>query len=141
MLPRVLDDIVARDGWPHPQSIDRASEARLWILLLHCDRGQRTRRRLLALARPTIADAGADPYAYALAVDRTEALHASRQVYGTMLVAPGGAFEVPLIDPREVDARRDAVGLPPLQRDLDSGITSDSIAARLASQSFDETST
>ncbi len=77
-------------------------------------------RRCLALLRDAAAAGEAHPSQVAFLVDRVSLVERKLQVYGTTICRQeDGSFGPPLLeDPDQVDARRRAVGLPPLEEDI-----------------------
>jgi hypothetical protein len=76
--------------------------------------------RCLTLIRDAVAAGEAEPWQVAFLVDRLSLVERNVQVYGTTICRqPNGRFAPPLLeDPDQVDARRRAVGLPPLEEDI-----------------------
>ena len=84
----------------------------MWVLA-----GQDTSLARAALHR--MMEAGPEespPAAVAILEDRLRIASGRKQIYGTQLVksADGKLEPAPLEDPKHVDLRRDAAGLPPL---------------------------
>jgi hypothetical protein len=77
-------------------------------------------RRCLRLLRDAAAAVEAEPWQVAFLVDRVSLVERNVQVYGTTICRQeNGSFAPPLLeDPDHVDARRRAVGLPPLEQDI-----------------------
>ncbi len=77
-------------------------------------------RRCLTLMRDAAAAGEAEPWQVAFLVDRVSLVERNVQVYGTTICRRAdGSFGPPLLeDPDRVDARRRAVGLPPLEEDI-----------------------
>lgn len=101
-----LRELVARDGWPaHPAAAEAA-----WRILQHAIGEPETMRALAPLVT--------DPRHRAMLDDRIRVFEGRPQRYGTQLDWDDtGTAMVPMVgveDPDGVDARRAAVGLPPL---------------------------
>ncbi|BDH07140.1 DUF6624 domain-containing protein [Streptomyces seoulensis] len=113
---RWLRDIVCRSGWPTSKAVgEEASTAAVTVLL-----GARS-QHLLALCQPLIAEAVAKESTPAIhlayVVDLLAVLRKQRQTYGTQ-VEPRSLEPFPIHDATSIDARRAAVGLPPLATTL-----------------------
>ena len=79
-------------------------------------------RRLLPEVEEDVRAGRLDPQDYALLVDRTRQHSGHRQLYGTQLTLVPGTREArldPIEDSASVDERREALGLPPLERYLE----------------------
>jgi hypothetical protein len=102
--------------WPTRSVVGPAGVRAVWIIA----------KSDTALARTVLhrmMEAGPDespPAAVATMEDRLRIMSGRKQLYGTQLVrGNGGALEpAPIEDPRHVDMRRDAAGLPPLAQAL-----------------------
>jgi 23S rRNA (guanosine2251-2'-O)-methyltransferase len=123
---RRLDEIVAA-GWPGLRSVGAVAADAAWLLAEHADRANETRLRWLGALADAVGSGDADPRHLATLVDRVAAVAGQAQTYGTivMLAADGEVeFPLPVDDLASLDARREAIGLPPLSADaafLDEG--------------------
>jgi hypothetical protein len=90
------------------------------MLALHTMPDPQVLRRCLRLLRDAVAAGEAEPWQVAFLVDRVSVVERNVQVYGTTICRQAdGSFGPPLLeDPEQVDARRRAVGLPPLEQDV-----------------------
>jgi YVTN family beta-propeller protein len=77
-------------------------------------------RRCLRLLRAAAAAGEAEPWQVAFLVDRVSLVERNVQVVETTICRQaGGSFGPPLLEnPEQVDARRRAAGLPPLEQDI-----------------------
>jgi len=98
--------------WPTKSVVGAEGVWAVWVLA-----GQDTSLARAALHR--MMEAGPEespPAAVAILEDRLRIASGRKQIYGTQLVksADGKLEPAPLEDPKHVDLRRDAAGLPPL---------------------------
>ena len=98
--------------WPTKSVVGAEGVRAVWVLA-----GQDTSLARAALHR--MMEAGPEespPAAVAILEDRLRIASGRKQIYGTQLVksADGKLEPAPLEDPKHVDLRRDAAGLPPL---------------------------
>lgn len=112
-LPR-LKQIVAETGWPKVSRVGTDGAHNMWLLVQHMDVDIAFQKQCLALMEP-LADKGEallDDFAYL--TDRVRVAEKRYQVYGTQWFRNAkGEFEPRAIeDEKEVDARRQKVGLP-----------------------------
>jgi len=116
-----LREIVAELGkWPGRSVVGDDGAAAAWRILQHAIGEPDTMRSLLPLVEAAAAAGEADPAHVAMLVDRVCVLEGRAQRYGTQYDwdPDGGDFMVPMVGidaPDGVDARRAAVGLPPLE--------------------------
>jgi 23S rRNA (guanosine2251-2'-O)-methyltransferase len=115
-----LDEIVGGEGWPGVRSVGVEAADAAWLLVEHADRANEARLRWLTPLTDAVATGDADPRQLATLVDRVAAVAGRPQTYGTIvMVAADGEIEFPLPvdDLGALDARREAIGLPPLGDD------------------------
>ncbi len=119
-LRRRLVQILDTHGWPGKSLVDEDARRRAWTLALHTMPDPYVLRRCLALMRDAAAAGEAEPWQVAFLVDRVSLVERNVQVYGTTICRQeDGSFAPPLLEaPDHVDARRRAVGLPPLEHDI-----------------------
>ncbi|HET8776460.1 MAG TPA: TrmH family RNA methyltransferase [Candidatus Limnocylindria bacterium] len=116
---RRLDEIIG-DGWPGLRTVGADGADTAWLLAERADTANEARLGWLAPLSDAVASGDADPRHLATLVDRSAAVAGRPQVYGTivMLASDGELeFPVPVDDIGSLDARRDAIGLPPLSVD------------------------
>lgn len=114
-----LDAIVA-GGWPGLRAAGADGADTAWLLAERADHANDARLGWLTRLADAVSSGDADPRHLATLVDRTAAVAGRRQTYGTIaMLAPDGEveFPVPVDDIGSLDARRDAIGLPPLSVD------------------------
>ena len=103
-------------AWPTKSVVGAEGVWAVWVLA-----AQDTLLARAALHR--MMEAGPEespPAAVAMLEDRLRVASGRKQIYGTQLVkaADGKLEPAPLEDPKHVDLRRDAAGLPPLAQSL-----------------------
>jgi KDO2-lipid IV(A) lauroyltransferase len=115
-----LAELVDAHGWPgRSRAGDDGAEA-AWLIVQHAVGDPALQRRCLSLLEAAAASGEVPPLQPAMLDDRIRFFEGRPQLYGTTLdwdeqgrLTPG-----PLEAPAEVDARRAALGLPPLEVDL-----------------------
>ena len=119
-LRRRLVEILDTYGWPGKGLVGEDGAAAAWTLALHTMPNPDVLRRCLRLLRDAAAAGEAELWQVAFLVDRVSLVERNVQVYGTTICRQeDGSFAPPLLeDPDHVDARRRAVGLPPLEQDI-----------------------
>lgn len=110
-----LKEIIDEYGWPTPEMVGKDGATAAWLIAQHSDLDVAFQERALALMKDAATRGDADPTEVAYLVDRVAINKGQRQTYGTQAgCADGGAAPKPLVDPENVDVRRAAVGLEPL---------------------------
>jgi hypothetical protein len=119
-LRRRLVQILDAHGWPGKSLVGQDGAEAAWTLALHAMPDPEVLRRCLTLLRDAAAAGEAEPWQVAFLVDRVSLVERNVQVYGTTICRQDdGSFGPPLLeDPDQVDERRRAVGLPPLQEEI-----------------------
>jgi hypothetical protein len=119
-LTRRLVEILDTHRWSGKSLVGEDGAEAAWTLALHTMPDPDVLRRCLTLMRAAAAAGEAEPSQVAFLVDRLSLVERNVQVYGTTICRQrDGSFGPPLLDdPDQVDARRRAVGLPPLEHDL-----------------------
>ena len=116
-LRRRLVEILDTYGWPGKSLVGQDGAEAAWMLALHTMPDPQVLRRCLTLMQAAAAAGEAESSQVAWLVDRVSLVERNVQVYGTTICRQeDGSFGPPLLeDPDQVDARRRAVGLPPLE--------------------------
>ena len=109
-----LKEIVARHGWPGVSMVGEDGSQAAFLVLQHAD--QATQEQYLPMVREAAARRELAPSLLATLEDRVRMRRGEKQIYGTQLKGSAdGRLELwPIEDEARVDARRAAVGLPPL---------------------------
>jgi hypothetical protein len=105
-----------------PEHDPNSDQVQPQLLELHTMPDPEVLRRCLRLLEDAAEAGEAEPWQVAFLVDRLSLVERNVQVYGTTICRQAdGSFGPPLLeDPDRVDARRRAVGLPPLEQDIRS---------------------
>ncbi|MBR7720151.1 hypothetical protein KCG47_06830 [Microvirga sp. SRT04] len=120
----VLEKIVRQFGFPGFREVGKTSSYNFWLLVQHADAHVDFQRKVLKLMRREVERHNADPVNYAYLVDRLAINTGQLEEYGTQVKYTGNvgddyskvvAIPVSLRDPKNVDKRRAAIGMGPLQ--------------------------
>jgi len=119
-LRRRLVEILDTYGWPGKSLAGEDGAEAAWMLALHTMPDPEVLRRCLTLMRAAAEAVEAESWQVAFLVDRVSLVERNVQVYGTTICRQeDGSFGPPVVeDPGQVDERRRAVGLPPLDEDI-----------------------
>jgi hypothetical protein len=112
---RRLEEIIARHGWPGRSLVGQDGSVAAFLVLQHAD--EATQERHLPLVRAAAQAGELLPSMAAMLEDRVRMRRGEKQLYGTQLRTEAGSSQPtlwPVEDEANVDARRAAVGLPPL---------------------------
>jgi hypothetical protein len=113
---RALEAIIAAHGWPGLELAGRDGSIAAWTIALHAIGLPAFQRRCLALLTQAVEQGDAPPAFAAMLEDRIRFNERRPQRYGTIFDWDEAGRMMPwlLEDPDHVEARRAAVGLPPL---------------------------
>jgi hypothetical protein len=113
---RWLAETVARVGWPGHSMVGVDGADAAFVLVQHADADTAFQARVLPLLERAYHAREATGPQLALLTDRVATARGRPQLYGTQvdLVASRAVLK-PILDSAGVDARRAAVGLPPLR--------------------------
>lgn len=110
-----LRELIAVHGWPGPALVGAEAASAAWRIVQHAIGEPAFLRAML----PVLTAAGADPAEVARLDDRIRVFEGRPQRYGTQYDwDDAGTALVPSVgveEPDAVDARRAAVGLPPIE--------------------------
>ncbi|MCA8830321.1 DUF6624 domain-containing protein [Hymenobacter pini] len=119
----VLEKIVRQVGYPGFRQVGEKSSSNFWLLVQHADAHPEFQRQVLKLMLPEVKRKNASGVNYAYLIDRVAVGAGQPQEYGTQLEYKGPgigkAVSRLLRDPKNVDKRRAALGMEPLQQYLD----------------------
>ena len=114
-----LKQIVKEHGWPTSALVGREASTAAFLIVQHATHDPPFMKRCLALMEPHLESGTVRKQDYALLWDRTALLSGKKQRYGSQVEPRGGKWVVkPCEDPRNLDARRKAMGLPPMSEYL-----------------------
>lgn len=115
-----LKSVVASQGWPARSKVGDEAAHAAWLLVQHADRDPAFQIKALQLMEALVPLEEVDPRDYAFLYDRVFGELKGAQRYGTQMVCSSGRF-VPqeIEDPARLARRRERVGLPPLEEQLD----------------------
>lgn len=110
-----LEDMVARHGWPDKATVGDDGANAAFLLVQHADRDTAFQARVLPSLEAAHRRGQAEGQHVALLTDRLARARGQPQVYGTQAQLRDGRMAVdPIRDSSGVDARRAAMGMPPL---------------------------
>ena len=124
----LLEKIVKQYGYPGFKQVGKKSAYNFWLMVQHADAHPNFQRQVLRLMLPEVKRKNAAPADYAYLTDRIATNSGQLEEYGTQLKFTGAvgkdfskviAVPVSLRDPKNVDKRRAAIGMEPLQKYLD----------------------
>ncbi|MGQ0607318.1 MAG: TrmH family RNA methyltransferase [Chloroflexota bacterium] len=104
-------------AWPGLRRVGADGTDSAWMLAQHADRANEMRRGWLPSLAAAVESGDADPRHLAALTDRIAAVAGEHQAYGTILIlADDGEpeFPLPVADAARLEARRAAIGLPPV---------------------------
>ena len=115
----ILEKIVKQYGYPGFRQVGEKSSNNFWLLVQHADAQLDFQRRVLSLMLPEVKRKNASPINYAYLTDRIAINTGQPEEYGTQVKyeGPGVGKVVPvsLRDPKNVNKRRAAIGMEPLE--------------------------
>ena len=111
-----LKEIVSASGWPAVSAVGADGAEAAWLLAQHADLDPAFQEECLALMEPLVSRGEASKSNFAYLTDRVLRARGKPQRFGTQFdQRPDGSFEPqPVEDPANLDARRAAMGLPPM---------------------------
>lgn len=122
-----VTEILDERGWLGADIIGGQGNLTLFLVIQHAD--LETQLKYLPMMREAVQKGAANAANLALLEDRTNLRQGKHQIYGSQISQfrdREGYYIMPLLDPDNVDQRRAAVGLPPLQNYVSGwGITWD----------------
>lgn len=119
----LLEKMVRQIGYPGFRQVGEKSSNNFWLLVQHADAHPAFQRQVLELMLAEVKRRNASAVNYAYLTDRVAVNAGQPEEYGTQVEykGPGLGKAVPksLRDPRNVDKRRAALSMEPLQQYLD----------------------
>jgi len=122
---RRLRRIIEAIGWPGADLVGPDGAEASWLILQHAISEPDLLRRVLPLLKTAAREGKADPAHAAMLEDRIRFFEGRPQRYGTQLDwdADGSLSPGEVEDPQRVAERRAAVGLPPLEEQIEDART------------------
>ena len=114
---RRMRAIVSEIGWPTTSKVGAQAEHMAWLLVQHAEL-EFQKECFALMAREPAEEVCPQHLAYL--EDRIRVREGLPQRYGTQLQKGDGGWEpLPTMDPEDLDARREAIGLEPIAEYLD----------------------
>lgn len=114
---RWLDELVARCGWPRTPNVEKPVLEVAWFVLQHADQEPIAYRlKYLPYLQQSVARGDLPAKRLAMYEDRLLLQQGKPQRYGSQATSADGGVSLltPVEDPEHLDARRKAMGLPPI---------------------------
>lgn len=112
----VVEQVLEKHGWLSLEEIGQTANSTLFFVIQHAD--QQTQEKYLPMMRQAVEDGKANATSLALLEDRVALGRGESQIYGSQLAKDAETGEMyvrPLRDPANVNERRAAVGLGPIE--------------------------
>jgi hypothetical protein len=112
----VLDSILKVHGWPSILEVGLKGNSAVWLIIQHSSIEKQ--KEYLPLMRAAVLEGKASPSEFAMLEDRVAVQEGRKQIYGSQVgrdETTGQFYFLPIEDEANVNARRDAVGLEPLE--------------------------
>lgn len=111
-----VKEILDNKGWLGPKIIGQQGNSTLFLVIQHSD--LETQENYLPMMKEAVKNGNADPSSLALLEDRVALGKGKKQIYGSQIGrndVTGKYYVLPLIDPDNVNKRREEVGLGSIQ--------------------------
>jgi hypothetical protein len=113
-----LKEVVTKHGWPSKSLVGGQGAKDAWLLVQQADTDRDFQQKCLDQMK-TLSKDEVDPRDTAYLTDRVLVGTGKRQLYGTQVIIKDGKFVPnPIEDLDQVDERRKAIGMEPLQEYL-----------------------
>jgi len=110
-----LKAIIDAQGWPQPDQVGTDGVGAAFLIVQHATHDLAFQERSLEWLRAAYEDSAATGQQVALLTDRVRVQQGEPQLYGTQaLIQDGTIVFRPIADSAHVDARREALGMMPL---------------------------
>ena len=113
-----LKSIFDKYGFPGYDLVGEKGSNNFWLMVQHCDKDPGFQQEVLKAMRAELAKHNADPKNFAYLADRAAVNKGRKQIYGTQLTYNTDSCQAipkPLEDSLNVDKRRGAIGLEPIE--------------------------
>ncbi len=117
-----LDEMLDEFGYPGFDRVGNSGSQHFWVMVQHSDHDPEFQKRVLEVLKTEIDNENADPRNFAYLTDRVNKNTGKPLIYGTQVGFNNDtcrSFPINLADSANVNERRSAVGLPPLEEYLD----------------------
>jgi len=117
----ILEKMFNRYGYPGYDLVGKEGSQHFWLMVQHCDKQPAFQEKVLTAMKKQVDKGNADPKNYAYLVDRVMLNTGRKQVYATQVtynLDSCQAIPRPLQDSATVNARRNKMGLPPVEEYL-----------------------
>lgn len=112
---RKLKGIITDWGWPTISMVGKEAATAAWLIAQHADADPAFQAKVLRLMEPHAKTGNVSGVQFAMLTDRWRVNTGKKQIYGTQMRLVNGKVQpLDLEDPKNVDKRRKAVGMPPL---------------------------
>lgn len=113
---RYMKEVVDRHGWPTSAFLGKQAAHDAFLLVQHADLDPKFQMRCLKLMEPMLETGQVRPSDYAYLFDRVARALGKPQRYGTQFTMVNGDWKMaPTEDPKNLDKRRKAMGMPPMK--------------------------
>ncbi|WP_342648605.1 DUF6624 domain-containing protein [Mucilaginibacter sp. CSA2-8R] len=116
-----LKGVIRRYGFPGYDLAGKKGSHNFWLMAQHCDKDVPFQRQVLKAMKAELPKHNADPKDYANLTDRVLLNTGQKQLYGTQLTYRTDSCQAipkPLRDSLSVNTRRKAIGLEPIEANL-----------------------
>ena len=113
-----LKSIFDKYGFPGYDLVGEKGSNNFWLMVQHCDKDVGFQQEVLKAMKAKLAKHNADPKNFAYLADRVAINTGRKQIYGTQLTYNTDSCQAiprPLEDSLNVDKRRAAIGLEPIE--------------------------
>ena len=118
---KFLEKVLNKHGFPGIDLVGKQGTFDFWLMVQHCDFDPTFQKEVLQKMKIEVDKGNGIPRNYGLLVDRVNLNTGKKQIYGTQVTyrkETGQAYPKPLDDSLNVNKRRKAVGLEPLEEYL-----------------------
>lgn len=116
-----LKSVMKQYGFPGYDLVGKKGSNDFWLMVQHCDKDVTFQRYILKAMKIEVTRHNADPKNFAYLTDRVLLNTGEKQLYGTQLTYRGDSCQAipkPLRDSSSVNTRRKAIGLEPIEANL-----------------------
>ena len=117
-----MQAIIVECGWPGRSLVDDDGNEAAWQIVQHAILNPTLQQNALPLLEQAVQTGEAAAWQWAMLTDRVLMEAGQPQIYGSIHVGSedGTLVPWPITDPDQVNVRRQAVGLPPLEEQTDT---------------------